>query len=588
MATGLIDQGQIQLRSVGGVPMTQPTMQGVDYAGYRAEAQSAQSLSQIIDRMSSSAFEMAGKLVQERAITDVANSPLTTKQLEIAKNGDMNALGIPGQSMNLYDIALRKARSFELSSAFDQELKAQAVKVLTDVEAGTMNSEQAGQKLNTLAKGFSASLAKVDGDAAMKLNASAGVYANTIMAEAYKSEVKRNKEKQAIALEGSFSDSLKLLQPALVQGFFVDADGKERSSDELLAVYRKNLSDQAFAAGGLPLAKEFLEKFDKAAVEARVNAATKLVLADDYMGDPVTGLAKIEGGNLGRMSAVFANMPQDDKIKVRNNFLAAVEARKKGIELNLSSAQRQGDTLLRQIYSSRNLAEQRGFFTQLSSLPVSPESLKTARAFIEDQSKEGRANDDLAAFGRVSQRVALGLATDTEIINGPFTNATKKELMRARANPTDDINYATNQIGLAVGIQAANLPPELKAPEARQKAVETRNDLVMQLNQFARTPNDKGLLPSPTEVRKRGDDLAKEAKGQMSGAFSTVATSNQKSAVLQLPELNGVDLTNEAAVSAAFAKAAGRKANPSSIAAAKAAVDDYRTNTRKAQEGKTK
>jgi hypothetical protein len=585
MATGRIESGQIQLRSVGGVPMQQPTMQGVDYVGFRGQAQAATTLSQLVDRMSQTAFDMAGKAVQERALMDVANNPLTPQQLEIAKNGDMNQLGIPGQSFNIYDAALRKARSFELSSAFDTEAKGEVVKVLADVEAGTMTSEKAAQKLNTLTKGFASSLAKVDGDAALKFTASMGVYAKTVMAEAYKLETKRTREKQTLALEGDFTNSMKLVEPTLGQGFYVDAEGQERPVEELLGVYRKNLGDRAFAVGGMPLANEYLGKFDKAVNEARVNAATKLVLGDEYMADANKGLQRIMAGDLGRMSAVFANMPQDEKIKVRDNFLAAVDARKKGIEANLYQANQKADAMLRQFYSSRNPSEQRSLFQQLSTMPVSPEKLKTARAFIDDQANAGRATDDLAAFGRVSQRVALGLATDTEIINGPFTNATKRDLMKAKSNPADDINFATNQINLAVGIQSGNLPPELKAPEARQLAVQTRNELVIQLNEFARTPNDKGVLPTPSEVRQRGIDLSKQASGKMAGAFNRVAESNKQSAAMMLPELSGVDLNNDAAVKDAFAKATARKASPTNISAARAAVDEYRANTIKAKEG---
>jgi hypothetical protein len=341
--------------------------------------------------------------------------------------------------------------------------------------------------------------------------------------------------------------------------------------------------------GDAGIQEKFSEKFKIDLRNAKINSVTKVLLTEENMVDPERTLQKIRNGDLGNISPVLQSMIANDfksVLEVTANFKTAVDMRKQGIELNLWASQRQGDVLLRQIYSSRSPAEQNALFSQLIVLPVSPESIKTARAFVTDQAKEGRLNDDLAAFGRVSQRVALGLATSSEIINGPFTNATKKELMRAMANPTDDINYATNQINLSVGIQTANLPPELKDSQARQKAVETRNDLVMQLHQFSRTPNDKGVLPSPTEVRKRGDELGKQAKSQMSGAFSKVAESNQKSAQLQLPELSGIDLMDEAAVAAAFAKATQRKANVSSIAAAKSAVDDFRTNTNKAKEGK--
>lgn len=328
MATQRIESGRVQMRGVGGVPMQQVTPRQVDFMqAANVQAQGANQLAQMIDRMSQSAFTMSGQLSQQAALEDVASNPLTPDQLEMAKNGDMSQLGVGGSTLNLYDAAVRKARSFELASAFDTEAKAEVVKILSDVENGTATSQSAAEKLNTMTRGFSQSLAQVDPDAALKFKASMGVYANTVMAEAYKTEQKRTKEKQALLLESNFTNSIKLVEPAMAQGFYVDADGKEQPIEPMLEVYRKNVSDTAFAAGGLQMANQYLGKFDKAVAEAKVNAATKVALGDDYMADPVMGLQKLMKGDLGRMSGVFMTMPQDDKSKVIANYMVAINQR---------------------------------------------------------------------------------------------------------------------------------------------------------------------------------------------------------------------------------------------------------------------
>ena len=328
MATQRIESGRVQMRGVGGVPMQQVTPRQVDFMqAANVQAQGANQLAQMIDRMSQSAFTMSGQLSQQAALEDVASNPLTPDQLEMAKNGDMSQLGVGGSTLNLYDAAVRKARSFELASAFDTEAKAEVVKILSDVENGTATSQSAAEKLNTMTRGFSQSLAQVDPDAALKFKASMGVYANTVMAEAYKTEQKRTKEKQALLLESNFTNSIKLVEPDLAKGFYVDADGKEQPIEPMLDVYRKNVSDTAFAAGGLQMANQYLGKFDKAVAEAKVNAATKVALGDDYMADPVMGLQKLMKGDLGRMSGVFMNMPQDDKSKVIANYMVAINQR---------------------------------------------------------------------------------------------------------------------------------------------------------------------------------------------------------------------------------------------------------------------
>jgi len=60
-----IESGQMQLRSVGGVPMVQAQQQQVDYIGPKVAAQGAGQLAQILDRMSASAFQTAGVMRQQ-------------------------------------------------------------------------------------------------------------------------------------------------------------------------------------------------------------------------------------------------------------------------------------------------------------------------------------------------------------------------------------------------------------------------------------------------------------------------------------------------------------------------------------------
>jgi len=328
MATGRIESGQISLRAAGGVPMQQIGMQQTDYSGYRQEAQGNNALAQLVDRMSNSAMQMSGEFFKEQAVIDVATNPLTPEQLEMAKNGDMSFFQ-GGSRLNMYDATLRKARSMELAGAFDTEAKAKVVEIQADVEAGTLTSEQAAQKLNTMASGFAKSLAQVDADAALRFTASMGVYSKTVMAEAYKLETKRKREQAGLMLEGDYNNTMKLVEPAIGQGFLIDAEGREVPVEQVLAVHRKNFVDKAFTAGGLQMAQQYGDKFDKAVTEAKVNAATKVAIGDAYMADPVVGLNKLRSGDLGRMSGVFMNMQQDDKEKVVANFMTAVNQRDK-------------------------------------------------------------------------------------------------------------------------------------------------------------------------------------------------------------------------------------------------------------------
>lgn len=326
MATGRIESGQIGLRTPqGGVPMQQVQMQQVDPVGYRAQASTANSLAQVLDRMSGVLFQEAGEAAKSEAIADVANNPISDAQLQAAKNGDVSLLNLGGK-FSMYDVALRKARSFELAGRFDQEAKSEAVKILADIEAGNMTSQQAAQKLNVMTAGYGKSLAAVDPDAALKFNASMGVYGSTIVAKAYENEVRIRKEKEAMLLDSSYKDDIKLVGSVINQGFYTNANGETRSSLEFLDVYRKNLSDRAFTAGGIQLAQAYTQKFDKEVQQLKVNAITKFYIGDAGDIDANKLVDRMKAGDAGKMSHILQDMIANDfdsVVKIEAGIYAA-------------------------------------------------------------------------------------------------------------------------------------------------------------------------------------------------------------------------------------------------------------------------
>ncbi len=328
MATRL-EQGQMQLRSTGGVPMQQVAMQQVSPVGYQAQASTAEALSRVLDRMGQTAFQMAGEQQQQRAFADVVNNPITPQQIEAAKNGDVSSLQLGG-TVNIYDVAMRKARSFELSSRFETEAKNEAVKIMADIDAGNMNSVQAAEKMNVLTNGYAKSLAGVDSEAALKFTASMGIYGSTIVAKAYEHEVKKRKEKEALAVLGDFDNTMKLVQPMLEQGTYTNSAGEMRPTTELVDVARKNLTDRAFAAGGIALAREYQTKFDAEVKQAKINVITKQFTGEDGLIDVEAQLKRLKAGDAGKVSHVLQEMIAtdfDSVAKIEAQVMAAASHR---------------------------------------------------------------------------------------------------------------------------------------------------------------------------------------------------------------------------------------------------------------------
>jgi hypothetical protein len=522
----------MQVRGVGGVPMTQITPREVDYVGVRAQAETANTLSKIVDRMSQSAFAMAEVAVKERALFDVATNRLTPEQLEIAKNGDMSKLGIGSSNFNLYDATVRKARSFELASAFDKEAKSEIVKIMDDVQNGRMTSEQAGVKINNLSNGYSNSLAKADPDASLKLAASIGVYANTVMAEAYKAEQTRNKEKQGLLVESDFTNTMKLVEPALAQGFYVDAEGVEQPIEQLLAVHRKNLSDSAFAAGGLTMANQYLAKFDAQVAEAKINAATKTALGDKYMADPVVGLNLLRSGNLGRMSGIFMNMPQDDKNKVVANFMVAINQRdsaeKTALEnqkqdaikafvplynqaLALPESSPQRKQLVAQITAISNGNPNAVPLSVMSSL-LSPDREGAGDSMVEFNIMAGIYNGTITDPSQIYSRVGKGLTGKQAV----------SLLGRLVSEDRRDMSELDRGISKLAGIPV--IPGQVVVIDPKGQEFKRRNELAEAADQIKAQAAIEGKVLTPRQVldqltkdidARRNTEAAKLARTQL-------------------------------------------------------------------------
>lgn len=597
MATARIESGQVGIRTPqGGVPMVQINPQQVDNIGYRAQAATANTMSQVLDRMSGVLFQEAGQMAQAQALSDVANTPLTLEQIEAAKNGDTSLLKLGGK-FNMYDLAVRKARSFELAGRFEAEAKSEVVKLLADVENGDVKSESVAQKLNVLTTGYSKSLASVDGDAALKFSSSMNMYSHTVMAEAYKQETRKRKEKQLLILGDDIQNTLKMAETSIAQGFWTDsATGEQRSYDDFLIAYRKGIQDKAFEAGGLQMAQSVTADFDKAIKAAKINVLTKELMKEENLADSKTTYNNLVLGKLrpdetgvNTKEVVLRDLMTTDAEsfqKVIANFSTMIDQRRKGIDNALYEDKRAGDDILRQMYSTTSGAQQQALFKQLKTMAVPPEMLATARNFVMSDSATGVARDDLKQFSVVAQRVALGLATADEVIASKgLTTGSKRTFLQQLSNPSDDLGFGVQQIGLSVGIRSDKLPAEMKSQEARQAAEETRNKLVTELYTYARTPNEKGILPSPPDVRQKGMELAGNAKKLMSGEFGKAANNDKSSAVIQIPELANVDLADDAAVAQAMTKATARKASQTSINAATASVKAYKENLKKQQEG---
>jgi hypothetical protein len=303
----------------------------VDYVGLRAGAANAQTVSQTLDRLSNQLFGIAKTAAVESGYQYAADNPLNDEQLQAAKMGNVQPLKLGG-TFNVFDQAVRKARSLELSSTFEQEARTQMTTMLTAVEMGKATTEQVQNKLTTMMDGFSRSLSQVDPEASLKFRATSATMGNTVLAKAAEFEMKREKAQRLARFDADFDNSTRLLEAAVSQGFWVDPKTQQkRSIEELADVYRSTITTSALLLGDLQVQKQYSDKFEAALKSAKVNAVTKFLLTDEAaMADPEATLKNIQVGNVGKMTDIVKGMLMTDYgaiEKVSANYMVAVNAR---------------------------------------------------------------------------------------------------------------------------------------------------------------------------------------------------------------------------------------------------------------------
>lgn len=393
----LLQSGRVEAAGIPGAVLPTVNAPQVDYVGLKAGAQYQNTVSQTLDRLSNQLFGIAKTAATEAGLQYAADNPLTDEQLQAAKIGNMESLKMGG-SLNVFDQAVRKARSFELSSTFEMEARSQMTGMLTAVEMGKATTEQVQTKLTSMMDGFSRSLAQVDPEASLKFRATSATMGNTVLAKAAEFEMKREKAQRLAKFDADFDNSTRLLEAAVSQGFWVDPKTQQkRSIEELADVYRQTITTSALLLGDATVQKSYSDKFEAALKNAKVNAVTKFLLTDETsMADPEATLKNIQIGNVGKMTDVVKGMLMTDFAsveKVSANYMVAVNARNTAINQKLAADKRVNEQkavdLLEQIFPlPEGNAKRRDLVNQLIALPAGAVPIGTLKDLLEPN-KEG-------------------------------------------------------------------------------------------------------------------------------------------------------------------------------------------------------
>jgi hypothetical protein len=541
-----IESGQMQLRSVGGVPMTQVQQQQVDYIGPRVAAQGASQLAQILDRMSASAFQTAAGMRQQEGLQFAAQNPLTSEQVQLAKDGvnpegwfmgpDGKTAQIPNvNSVGFFGQAVAKARSLELSGHFEIEGRNELVKLLSQVEAGQITSDQVATKVQTMSDGYAKSLANIDPEASIKFRATMATHGNTVLNAAYKAELDKAKAQRIAKFDSDFDNSTRLLEQTISQGSFTDASGQQRSIDELADVFRKNVLTQSLLLGDKALQTEYSTKFEVALRTAKINSVTKALITDVNMVDPELTLKNLREGKLGNMSPVLQSMIVNDfdaVAKVTANFMVAVNNRKSIKDAKVADEKRAAVAEFVPLYEQAISAPEgsparKKFAGQIADLATrSPDAVPIGvLKDLLEPSKEGNSVAEL----NVLNSIFLGTINSSDQIMKNNTLNAKQKITALKFFISED---RRDQYDLISGISKLSgipvIPGSVVVVDPKGEEFKRRNDLNAESLQIQAEAARKGEVLTPRQILskleenltlRRNSESAKAARSTLTQVY---------------------------------------------------------------------
>lgn len=330
MATQRIESGRAQIAAPGGAPMRQVEQPAVSYVGGQAQAQTAGALAQVLDRMSMALQEQAGRQAVQEAKIDYFNyfrpdDSAVSHNIWKATSGFASEKGIADIGQNLqgggiYGETLRKLRTLDIAGRFEVHADNEFQKTLADIEANRITPKQAADKMASVVSGLTRSIGAVDGEAAAKFQNTMGMRASVIMGKAFELETRRQREVDAAELRLALDNDMARLPTTLSQVTYLNAAGETKPITDHVELTIRNIYQRVTPRLGLAEAERMVTEYRAKAKEALIGVISAHVSDLAFAPDAVSAIAKLDKNDAGKMTPLWANLPFEDRAKIRSNL----------------------------------------------------------------------------------------------------------------------------------------------------------------------------------------------------------------------------------------------------------------------------
>ena len=428
MATRL-EQGQAQLRSAAGVPMERVTPQQIEFVGPRAEARTNEILFQNIDRMTQGILEYGKGVRQREALQFIIDTPPTAAQMLAAREGDVSTL-VASDFPSAFNQAVKKGRSFQLAERANAQIREDIVSIANQAEQGLITPEKVKTEIDNRRKGFTASIAQFDGEAALRFDAGAAADGHVAYKAALDAAVKKTKEKDLIVFRADTANKIEIYKKGLAINPALGPEYEKLFKSSILA---------AASLHGPVIYREFQEIVKTEFIEAQVNVVSKHLLKEEYMADAEATLKNIRDLNIGNMSNILQNLDiisPDSIRKITANFITAnnerdaIATRKR--EAVKLAGQNESNELLEQIFPlQKNDPKRAPLVAKLLALPPGSTPIGTLKDILEPDKPAGDGNS-VAEYNALRMIFDDKITTEEQIDRIPGINtAQRMRLLKA-------------------------------------------------------------------------------------------------------------------------------------------------------------
>lgn len=428
----------------------------LDFANVRESFKRSQALGGALDRLSSYAAKVGEKYVEQEAEKYAVENPITIDDIRQAQASGVSADDLIKASKGgtVWEETLRKFQGEQLRTQLEVQGNAALTNILAMVETGQLNDpNEIKQKFESAVIGFERPLAQINPDSALAFKKSMGTTAATFYKSAINKLEKDYINDQQVTSQFNVENNLKLAQEL----FKVEVDPLK--IDEARKLMFKRVYEQS-RNGGTDFAQKQGELFLKEFDAIKINHFTSVATSPEYAGDMLTAVKKINSGDFGTSTALYASLPEEDKKKVRDSSLAAwndlYSATKKQEELTKIQNKETNDADVIAMLRMKD-----GDKTKISlAQDLYKRDVITFDTLRNIISPKDEGDGDIVAEVNADRDIAYGrIKTDSELRRF-YPSLNGKQTKRLLMSLTDkEVSGAKQKIRVAAGAAASDMVP---------------------------------------------------------------------------------------------------------------------------------